>query len=477
MFAPQDEATGCDADFETMMCHRSGPRAQGPVPTGSYREHRRGFVMWIANKANRFSLKTITIHYATNYLDRCFPICSVLLVWTSIEQPALVLLNMESDSFIDDVFTQGHAFVAFASRKVSRPRCRLPPHRSEIRGQFEPPPPVLNPAQATVVHPAFPAFLCLSPKGFACADRQLFPQERPDMVPYISELVQEERQQSQHHLEASEIAQFEVLVLKILDWRLHCSTYIHYLDLHKSQGNVCEGDMIEDVAVTEKTRSKLMKYLTFFADMLLLDADFCSFPMPISAAAIVATGRLTMRIEPMWPQSLAATTGLSVPDIADCVNQMVVAFCRDWPDAAPVHLRKADQTPKFFVLTTCHPGQVPVLECMETLELHDMCHDHNVVEEARVRAFHVPQSTENGENKDANVMMLDSPRDSCTSHETSTSVIMNDTCSSSMIDDATWNAQDLACGSYLGVGKTSQLREGDSWCSSANTIVGAEEFS
>jgi hypothetical protein len=303
-------------------------------------------------------------------------------------------------------------------------------------------------------------------------NEHLVQQERPDMVPFISELVQEERQQSHHPLEASEIAQFEVLVLKLLDWRLHCSTYIHYLDLHKSQGIVCEGDMIEEVAVTEKTRSKLMKYLTFFADMLLLDAEFCNFPMPISSAAIVATGRLTMRIEPMWPHSLVATTGFSAADIADCVNQMVAAFCRDWPDAAPIHLRNTDHTPKFFVLTTCHPGKEPVLECMETLELQDMCHEHTVVEEARVRATDVPQSTDNIENEDSNVMMLDSPRDSC-----STTVILNDTCSSSMIDDGTWNAQDLACGSYLGVGKTSQLMEGDSWCSSANTIVGADEFS
>jgi hypothetical protein len=94
-------------------------------------------------------------------------------------------------------------------------------------------------------------------------------EERPDMVPFISEFVHEERH---HVLEARDIAQFEILILKTLDWHLHCSTYLHYLDMHKSLGLVSSSDMVEDLPVSEKSRVKLMKYLTFFADMLLLDA-------------------------------------------------------------------------------------------------------------------------------------------------------------------------------------------------------------
>ena len=45
-------------------------RSPAPVPVGPYRDQRRGLVLWIASKANRFSLKTMTIHYASNYLDR-----------------------------------------------------------------------------------------------------------------------------------------------------------------------------------------------------------------------------------------------------------------------------------------------------------------------------------------------------------------------------------------------------------------------
>jgi hypothetical protein len=51
--------------------HCPRERAPTPMPTGPYRDKRRGLVLWIANKANRFSLKTMTIHYAANYLDRC----------------------------------------------------------------------------------------------------------------------------------------------------------------------------------------------------------------------------------------------------------------------------------------------------------------------------------------------------------------------------------------------------------------------
>ena len=56
-------------DTSELYCPRE--RAPAPVPVGHYRDKRRGLVLWIASKANRFSLKTTTIHYATNYLDRC----------------------------------------------------------------------------------------------------------------------------------------------------------------------------------------------------------------------------------------------------------------------------------------------------------------------------------------------------------------------------------------------------------------------
>ena len=58
-------------EHDTGELHCPRERAPTPMPTGPYRDKRRGLVLWVANKANRFSLKTMTIHYATNYLDRC----------------------------------------------------------------------------------------------------------------------------------------------------------------------------------------------------------------------------------------------------------------------------------------------------------------------------------------------------------------------------------------------------------------------
>jgi len=68
MLFANEHAHANDAEYNAAVCNRTRPDAQ--VPKGTYREHRRGLVMWIANKANRFTLKTLTIHYATNYLDR-----------------------------------------------------------------------------------------------------------------------------------------------------------------------------------------------------------------------------------------------------------------------------------------------------------------------------------------------------------------------------------------------------------------------
>eukprot|EP00802_Teleaulax_amphioxeia_P017801 Tamp_17967.p1 GENE.Tamp_17967~~Tamp_17967.p1 ORF type:complete len:347 (-),score=84.62 Tamp_17967:178-1218(-) len=247
-------------------------RAPTPPATGQYREHRRGLVQWMANKANRFGLKTLTIHCAANYLDRA--------------APCIVLQQLLPPS-------KFHALAA---------ACLL------IAAKFE---------------------------------------ERPDMVPYISEIVGEERQ---HFLVASEISQLELLVVKTLDWRLYCDTYLHILDWHKSQGVLEESDTINEMAVSDKMRTKLLKYVNFFADMLVLDPDFCGCPKTIASAAIIATARLTVRVEPVWPAALADKTGFSAEDLAPCVQQMVGAFCRDWPDAAPHHLRNVDAR-----ITVLHP--------------------------------------------------------------------------------------------------------------------------
>jgi len=63
-----EDAHAIDTENDEAM--RCPERSTPPVPTGTYREHRRALVMWFANQSNRFGLKTMTIHYATNYLDR-----------------------------------------------------------------------------------------------------------------------------------------------------------------------------------------------------------------------------------------------------------------------------------------------------------------------------------------------------------------------------------------------------------------------
>lgn len=207
-------------------------------------------------------------------------------------------------------------------------------------------------------------------------------------MPLISELVKEERQ---HQLEASDIAHIEVCVLKALDWRLHCSTYYHFLDFHKCQGFVDDGDLVEGQTVSEKTRKQLIKYIYFFADMLLLDTDFCGIQKLPSSAAIIATARFTVRMEPVWPAHLAVKTGFSVCDITALVDQMVIAFCRDWPDSAPQHLRNADNSPRSVPITTsCPATSLPTEMAMATADEAD-----DVLEQYI------------DENEDSNKMVLD----------------------------------------------------------------------
>lgn len=258
------------------------------------------------------------------------------------------------------------------------------------------------------------------------------------MVPFISEVVQEERQ---YHLEASDIRQFELHILKILDWRLHCKTHLHFLDMQKSQGVVSAGDRIDGLSVAEKARSKLIKYIYFFADMVLLDADLCYFAKTLSCAAIIATARLTVRMEVIWPQALAEETGFTAKDISACVDTMVSAFCRDWPDAAPDHLRNADKTPKVFNIGATSP---PVAD---DAGVYLLCSEQ--LDASKALSMGRNGYCAAGENEDGNSMMVDSPRYATPRHSGMQSAQKRD--------------------------KGTPLIEADSWCSSATTEI-ADSF-
>ena len=202
------------------------------------------------------------------------------------------------------------------------------------------------------------------------------------MVPFISEVVQGEGVP----MHTEHIAQFELLTLKLLDWRLHSTTHLHFLDWYKRAGVIAAGDAIDALPVIEKARVKLMKYIYFFADMLLLDSDFCEYSKTLASAAIIATARLTQHIEPIWPDHLASTSGFSADDIAGCVNHMVHAFCRDWPDAAPQHLRNQDGSPRSITITVCNRGEESASLDEEGDAMQDADGDLTIDVEQRVRA-------------------------------------------------------------------------------------------
>jgi len=332
----------CDAESALVT---PAERAPTPPATGPYRELRRGLVQWMASKANRFGLKTLTIHYAANYLDRCLP----RPLRASPGARAARALAREPCAPCDAALW-GCTRILNGARRPSH--CRVMPHIRLAPGKY---------------HALAAACLLIAAKF----------EERPDNVPYISEIVND--MNDAYDLAASDVSQLELLVVKTLDWRLFCTTYLHFLDFHKCQGVLDETDKIYDMAVTDKMRTKLLKYINFFADMLVLDADFCGFPKTIASAAIIATARWTVGVEPVWPAALAEKTGFSAEEIAPCVQQIVVSFCRDWPDAAPQHLRNADQSPKAVRITVSHPPPERAVGVNENTEFADENANHNVM--------------------------------------------------------------------------------------------------
>mmetsp|Transcript_9806 Transcript_9806/g.19062 ORF Transcript_9806/g.19062 Transcript_9806/m.19062 type:complete len:307 (+) Transcript_9806:290-1210(+) len=155
-------------------------------------------------------------------------------------------------------------------------------------------------------------------------------EESPDAVPIVSELQQVDAGFTSNHLQ-----EMELKIMKFLDWRLQSCTYLHFLNIHINQGVLSSMDMLDGRQVEPKEESYLIKYIFFFADICVLEADFLCLGPGLTSAAIIAAARHTVGVEPVWPADLNIKTGHSANEIRDSVARVMDIFCRDFPASVP----------------------------------------------------------------------------------------------------------------------------------------------
>jgi len=155
-------------------------------------------------------------------------------------------------------------------------------------------------------------------------------EESPDAVPIVSEL-----QQVDPGFTANDLQDMELKIMKTLDWRLQSCTYLHFLNIHINQGVLSSMDLLDGRQVQPKEESYLIKYIFFFADICVLEADFLCLGSGLTSAAIIAAARHTVGVDPVWPVDLMVKTGHSANEIRDSVVRVMAIFCRDFPASVP----------------------------------------------------------------------------------------------------------------------------------------------
>eukprot|EP00961_Rhodomonas_salina_P191496 2584319-Rhodomonas_salina.1 len=181
----------------------------------------------------------------------------------------------------------------------------------------------------------FSSAICLSPR-YTFFSSGCILQEHADRVPLISELVDS---QSTKVL-PKDVSQAEIQILLSLGWRTSACTCLHFLDIHLSQGVCSQGDPSSRRIITPKDQQSLVKYLYFFADLCLLEAEFSLYSTALTSAAIIAAARETVRIDPIWTKQLQTATGFCLGELTPCLDLIKSEFCRTWPDSAPDHLQR-----------------------------------------------------------------------------------------------------------------------------------------
>jgi len=96
------------------------------------------------------------------------------------------------------------------------------------------------------------------------------------------------------------IMQYEIQVMRQLNWDLQHVTTIDFIKSFIVQGVVFSSD----IAVNEKSVRSLRQYAEFFADMCLQECEFISVDSLVLAAGIIAAARKILAFQKIWNKEL-----------------------------------------------------------------------------------------------------------------------------------------------------------------------------
>jgi hypothetical protein len=132
-----------------------------------------------------------------------------------------------------------------------------------------------------------------------------------------------------------EVVAMEWLVLGALKWSLNIAVPVHFVLYYLGEGVVFEDDIIRGRRVTVQAIEYARKYALFFCELVSQDYDFAQYPASLMSAAIIASSRHAMQIEPAWNEPLAITTGYTSDQMRGCCQHLFRVFKTSFPAASP----------------------------------------------------------------------------------------------------------------------------------------------
>jgi cyclin A len=150
-------------------------------------------------------------------------------------------------------------------------------------------------------------------------------------IPSVGEL----NECSDFAYDATRITDMEMVLLKILKWKLEIPIAQDFIMYYVRQPLIFEDDRLKNGGlVRTKEHSLLLQYVKFFVELAVSDYSMQSYLPSHVAAATICCSRIATCISHKWHFRLEQLTGYSLDNISKCKDHLYGIFLQKYPAEA-----------------------------------------------------------------------------------------------------------------------------------------------
>lgn len=134
------------------------------------------------------------------------------------------------------------------------------------------------------------------------------------------------------NLTVADMLQYELSVLRALDWRVCVPTAAHFVNHWAAQGVVYEDDVLRARGPCPVKAIKYVKrYAEFFSELCLQKYSFRKYKESMVGAACVYCGRKAVYLLPLWCERLCRITTYIEEDLEECAGEVWSFYLEQFP--------------------------------------------------------------------------------------------------------------------------------------------------